>query len=216
MLMIENLISLTLVIAFFGGFILIFIGCLLRRSYSRISKGFYASGIIYNLFLGFILFNQWYTHRDYRTKVAEAERTVEIRQNIYKEPTLIPITILGDIIKDPKSFDKKVVRVRGELTVEFEKQILSWDFCAPSVELVNVPPLGIPKVDHHKVALWVELDQKMLNSPHPAGFVEVTGLIDSNNKGHMGAWPGTIRVNSVRKIPIPKRTWCPTLLDVVD
>lgn len=89
---------------------------------------------------------------------------------------------LIDLIKDPAKFDGKEIITKGCFVNEFEKVILSVD----AKNCVSFPPNG----------LWVDIPKS--SDIHSKYFgekkykVTISGIVNSKNKGHMGAWAGAL------------------------
>jgi len=88
---------------------------------------------------------------------------------------------LVQLIADPAKFDRKLIRVIGFLRLEFEGNVLY---------------LHREDYDHAILGdgIWVEVTpeitkrQKALNMH----YVLLEGVFDSKNRGHMGAWGGSL------------------------
>lgn len=97
---------------------------------------------------------------------------------------------LVDVLKNPKIFDGKKVQIIGEIEMQFEKNILRVIYCN------NVL---IPEKDQE---IWVELSKGSVEKNRISNYnkVKVIGTFDAKKKGHLGAYPGTLKIEKIEKV----------------
>lgn len=89
-----------------------------------------------------------------------------------------------DLLDNPKKYNKKMIKLQGFLHVEFEDHSL----------YRNEKEF---KDDKYRKGIWVG-GWKLKNLlPYSEKYVSITGKFDSENKGHMGMFQGSIDVDII-------------------
>ena len=106
-------------------------------------------------------------------------------------PPESPLVEIPDILADPRSHHGQVVRIRGAAVVRFEGS-----FICPEPELIDS--------ESAKGCVWLTPAEVRGTAyrlqPLHQRIVEVVGRFDATSFGHMGAFGGTIAVQSAKVI----------------
>jgi len=96
---------------------------------------------------------------------------------------------IKSIVDRPDEYQGARVAIVGRLNLEFERDVIS------SIECSKVANDSVRE-------LWIDVPKGLLKSAEKLNHmnVKIFGKFDSKKKGHMGAFPGTIKVEKIEKL----------------
>lgn len=100
---------------------------------------------------------------------------------------------IKSVVEKPEEFQGAKIAIVGRLNLEFERDIIS------SIECDKVANQSVSE-------LWVDVPKALLKSAEKLNHtnVKIFGRFNSKKNGHMGAFPGTIKIEKIEKIKSDK------------